>query len=262
MSLIPSFFGGRRNNMFDLWRLRKGGFCRSAVQVAGECEGGGGEGCHGEWCSYCYCSQGRGQETRCQGYRYFWLRITYMHLNFYKNDETAGVGCFFVYYMIFLLDFCYVSVKLCIHFILSNIPIPSLSPATNFQKMSLIPNFLGGRRNNMFDMWDPFQDFPFTGGALSVPGETASFANTRIDWKETPEAHVFKADLPGVKKEEVKVEWHRVERSSGKFMRWFRLPENVKVEEVKAGMENGVLTVIVPKAEVKKPDVKVIDISG
>ena len=137
----------------------------------------------------------------------------------------------------------------------------------------------------MFDLWDPFQDFPFIGGALSVPGETASFANTRIDWKETPEAHVFKADLPGVKKEEVKVEveegrilqisgdksvekaekndkWHRVERSSGQFMRRFRLPENVKVEEVKAAMENGVLTVTVPKAEVKKPDVKAIDISG
>ena len=95
---------------------------------------------------------------------------------------------------------------------------------------------------------------------------------------------MFKADLPGVKKEEVKVEveegrtlqisgdrwvekeekndkWHRVERSSGKFMRRFRLPENVKVDEVKAAMENGVLTVTVPKAEVKKPDVKAIDIS-
>ncbi|CBI31578.3 unnamed protein product, partial [Vitis vinifera] len=82
MSLIPSFFGGRRNNMFDLKRKRMTS-----------------EGCHGEWCSYCYCSQGRGQQTRCQGHRYFWLRITYMHLNLYKNDETAGVavsfeGCF------------------------------------------------------------------------------------------------------------------------------------------------------------------------
>ena len=135
----------------------------------------------------------------------------------------------------------------------------------------------------MSDLWDPYRDFPFTGGALSVPGETASFVDTQIDWKETPDAHVFKADLPGVKKEEVKVEveegrilqisgdrkvekeekndkWHRVQRSSGQFIRRFRLPENVKVDEVKAAMENGVLTVTVPKTKVKK--VQAIDISG
>jgi HSP20 family protein len=56
--------------------------------------------------------------------------------------------------------------------------------------------------------------------------------------------------------------WHRVERSSGKFMRRFRLPDNAKVEQVKAAMENGVLTVTVPKEEAKKPVVKSIQISG
>ncbi|KAI8023842.1 hypothetical protein LOK49_LG03G03597 [Camellia lanceoleosa] len=82
---------------------------------------------------------------------------------------------------------------------------------------------------------------------------------------------MFKADLPGLK-EEVTVEiqeddrvlqisgernfeeenndtWHRVERSSGRFTRRFRLLENAKMDEVKASMENGILTVTVPKVE-------------
>ena len=161
--------------------------------------------------------------------------------------------------------------------------------------MSIIPSiFGGGRRSDIFDpfsldVWDPFDGFPFNNTALanapSSARETSAFANARIDWKETPESHIFTADLPGLKKEEVKVEveegrvlqisgerskeeeekndrWHRVERSSGKFLRRFRLPENAKMEEVKASMENGVLTVTVPKQEEKKPEVKAIDISG
>ncbi|KAL0402877.1 UNVERIFIED_CONTAM: class I heat shock protein [Sesamum radiatum] len=149
--------------------------------------------------------------------------------------------------------------------------------------MSLIPSFFGNSRSNVFDpfpldVWDPFEGFPLSSAA-------ANFSGARVDWKETPEAHVFKADLPGLKKEEVKVEvedgrilqisgersreqeekndkWHRVERSSGKFLRRFRLPENAKLDQVKAAMENGVLTVTVPKEEVKKPEVKAIGISG
>ncbi|KAF8403523.1 hypothetical protein HHK36_011627 [Tetracentron sinense] len=157
--------------------------------------------------------------------------------------------------------------------------------------MSIIPSFFGGRRSNIFDpfsldIWDPFQDSPSSIAPRSeFSGETSAFANTRIDWKETPEAHLFKADLPGLNKEEVKVEveegkvlqisgerskeqeekndkWHRVERSSGKFLRRFRLPENANVDQVKATIENGVLTVTVPKEEVKKPKVKAIQISG
>ncbi|XP_062102642.1 17.5 kDa class I heat shock protein-like [Humulus lupulus] len=147
----------------------------------------------------------------------------------------------------------------------------------------MIPSLFGGRRSSIFDpfsldVWDPFKDLTST--------ETSAMANARIDWKETPEAHVFKADVPGLKKEEVKVEveedrvlqisgernvekedknetWHRVERSSGKFVRRFRLPENAKADQVKASMENGVLTVTVPKEEkAKKSDVKSIEISG
>ena len=159
--------------------------------------------------------------------------------------------------------------------------------------MSLIP-----RRSNVFDpfsldVWDPFEGWPFNNNFRSLsdqirssfPAETSSILQTRVDWKETPNSHVFKADVPGLKKEEVKVEvedgrilqisgqrsremeektdtWHRVERSQGSFMRRFRLPEDAKVDEVKAAMENGVLTVTVPKEGPKKSDVKSIQISG
>jgi len=154
--------------------------------------------------------------------------------------------------------------------------------------MSLIP------RGNAFDpfsldLWDPFQGFPFGPSSGSLfprfpsDSETAAFAGARVDWKETPEAHVFTADVPGLKKEEVEVEvedgnvlqisgerskeqeekndrWHQ--RSSGRFLRRFRLPENAKAEQIKASMENGVLTVTVPKEEAKKPDVKPVQITG
>ena len=47
----------------------------------------------------------------------------------------------------------------------------------------------------------------------------------------------------------------------GKFLRRFRLCENVKMDEIKAFVENGVLIVTVPKVEEKKPEVKNIVIS-
>ncbi|XP_030973452.1 18.2 kDa class I heat shock protein-like [Quercus lobata] len=155
--------------------------------------------------------------------------------------------------------------------------------------MSLIPTFFGSRRSNIsnqfsLEIWDPFKDFPFSSKSQFAK-ENSTLVNNRVDWKETRESHVFKADLPRLNKEEVKVEveddrvlqiseerkmekeekkdtWHRVERSSGKFLRRFRLPENAKMDQIKASMENGVLTVIVPKVEVKNPDVKSIEIFG
>ncbi|MCD7466393.1 hypothetical protein HAX54_003045 [Datura stramonium] len=65
--------------------------------------------------------------------------------------------------------------------------------------MSLIPSFFGGRRSNIFDpfsldVWDPFEGFPVSSLMANVPSsarETSAFANARIDWKETPEAHEF-----------------------------------------------------------------------
>ncbi|KAK3022256.1 hypothetical protein RJ639_047806, partial [Escallonia herrerae] len=46
--------------------------------------------------------------------------------------------------------------------------------------------------------------------------------------------------------------WHRVERRRGSFVRRFRLPDNANVEEVKCRLDNGVLTVEVPKKETQE----------
>ena len=92
--------------------------------------------------------------------------------------------------------------------------------------MSLIPHFFGNRRSNnvdpfALDVWDPFKDFPFPSSLSTYfpefSSETSAFVNTRIDWKETPEAHVFKADLPGLNKEEVKVEVERSEEHTSEL---------------------------------------------
>eukprot|EP00252_Welwitschia_mirabilis_P013218 TRINITY_DN29147_c0_g1_i1.p1 TRINITY_DN29147_c0_g1~~TRINITY_DN29147_c0_g1_i1.p1 ORF type:complete len:173 (+),score=34.41 TRINITY_DN29147_c0_g1_i1:196-714(+) len=154
--------------------------------------------------------------------------------------------------------------------------------------MSLTPFFGGRPRSRDWGLWDPWDSSisrdpwvpvsrlfesmdNFASSALaSFSRDTQAIANTKVDWKETPDAHVFTADMPGLKKEEVRVElvdkgtlrisgerhreevqetdtWHRMERSSGKFMRQFRLPEDVNEDQVSAKMENGVLVVNAPK---------------
>ena len=96
-----------------------------------------------------------------------------------------------------------------------------------------------------------------------------------VDIFETENDLVLKADLPEVdmKDIEIKIEngtlslrgerkferdekqkgFHRIERGYGSFVRFFTLPDTVDTENVKAGFQNGVLTITLPKKEVAKP---------
>jgi len=95
-----------------------------------------------------------------------------------------------------------------------------------------------------------------------------------VDVAETPEAFHFRADLPGLEPKDVKVKldgdtlsircerrreeskhegrWHRVERAFGAFERTFTLNTPVRADGVEAKYQNGVLEVLVPKADEAK----------
>ena len=96
-----------------------------------------------------------------------------------------------------------------------------------------------------------------------------------VDIIEDEKEWLVKADLPEVKRDDVKVtvengvltitgerkfekeeknkKYHRVERSYGSFARSFALPENVEAEKVSAAYKDGLLTVTVAKSEKAQP---------
>jgi HSP20 family protein len=101
-----------------------------------------------------------------------------------------------------------------------------------------------------------------------------------VDIQETEKEYLIKAELPEMKKEDVKVEvlegvltiegersqekeekgkkFHKVERSYGKFVRQFALPREVDAAKVQAEYKDGVLNVHLPKTAEAKP--KAIDV--
>jgi HSP20 family protein len=96
-----------------------------------------------------------------------------------------------------------------------------------------------------------------------------------LDVLETTDAIVLTAEVPGLKAEDIDVEfddnvltisgerafqeasedgaYHRIERAYGTFSRSVTLPRGIKADEVSADVAEGVLTVTVPKADEVKP---------
>ena len=103
-----------------------------------------------------------------------------------------------------------------------------------------------------------------------------------VNTREADDAYYIEVDLPGVKKEDVSIdvneniitisgerkleeerkndEFYRVESVYGKFERSFTLPEDVDTDKIEAHMENGVLTVKIPKIQVVDKAPKKIEI--
>lgn len=140
--------------------------------------------------------------------------------------------------------------------------------------------------------WDPFQDLrsaqdemaqmsPMLAHALGLHAQqgsgradTAAWAPA-LDISERKDAYVVTVEVPGVKPEELDItledglltikgerrftqessdqQFHRVERRYGSFRRSITLPSQVRADQIEASFDNGVLEVVVPKAEEAKP---------
>lgn len=132
-------------------------------------------------------------------------------------------------------------------------------------------------------MWDPFESFrslwamdPFTTLERAVEGRRPQVEfSPSFDIIERDEAFVLKADLPGVREEDLDVSvmgnqltvsgsrhaeerkegenLYMYERSYGDFSRTFTLPNQVSTDEIEAKLEHGELTINVPKRAEAKP---------
>lgn len=96
-----------------------------------------------------------------------------------------------------------------------------------------------------------------------------------LDLYEDKDSFVVKAELPGMKREDIEVSLHegslsisgerkgeekhagadvyRTERFFGRFQRTVALPTPVAADKVKAAYKDGVLTITLPKTEEAKP---------
>ncbi|MBM3708852.1 MAG: Hsp20/alpha crystallin family protein [Actinobacteria bacterium] len=133
--------------------------------------------------------------------------------------------------------------------------------------------------------WDPFRELVqmrdeigrwFGDVSERERGERKSAVWTpEVDIKETEKEVIVKADLPGIKMEDIDVsvdenqlvikgerkfekeekekDYIRVERSYGSFYRSFDVGVPIKADDVKAAYSEGVLEITIPKAEVKQP---------
>jgi HSP20 family protein len=123
--------------------------------------------------------------------------------------------------------------------------------------------------------WEEDFDDLFRQFRESMGEEPSSLLCPSVDVSETDARIQVTVELPGIDRKDVSVEVKdgvltirgekrqeeetkkgkalRIERRYGSFLRALTLPESVDASKIDAAFRNGVLTVIVPKREAKKP---------
>jgi HSP20 family protein len=142
------------------------------------------------------------------------------------------------------------------------------------------------RFNPFQDLRDLNKQFQYLSGTFPKIGDAADSSisgfTPSMNTREGEFAYHIDVDLPGVKKEDIKVDvednmlkisgersfkkevkeedYYKVETSFGKFQRNFTLPDNVDAENIKASTDNGVLEIVLPKIAEKKKETKKIEV--
>lgn len=112
---------------------------------------------------------------------------------------------------------------------------------------------------------DVFEDFDRIAERWVPPRTASNVADTLpCEIEETPEHYLLSFDMPGVKREDIKIEirgmtlmlqgerWRETKQTYRKFERAIELPASVDASGVEAHYEDGVLRVVLPKASAPK----------
>lgn len=100
-------------------------------------------------------------------------------------------------------------------------------------------------------VWSPVIDIEQTDGTLLVTAELPGLKKEEVKVELTDEALIIEGERKQEHKEE-KEGYHRWERSYGQFYRSIPLPEGAKTDQAKAELSEGVLKISLPVAETKK----------
>jgi HSP20 family protein len=144
------------------------------------------------------------------------------------------------------------------------------------------------------EVWDPFKElremsdrldrvFALEGNGRTSQALMSSDFTPSVNISETEKAYLVRADLPEVKKDDIKLtcdkgmltiegerrqertedneRFHRVESTYGRFVRRFSIPEDADDSAIDATYKDGTLTVRIPKAGEKAQKTRQIKVA-